>query len=411
MAETPIPLIVVSRSIVPVSVCDIWITIGNHSLPGHVVYLGIIAVLTLNGTQLSSNDVLPICTNEHKVGDRLELFAVDSSQQLIQLPAEVREIAPISIGQFQPPRWHSTNVEVLFMLGPTANNDGVLLDPEDKSVVAMWMTLDGIKIGLDYNRYIRPVVEMLQKPGEISNRCCGWAFALLSIPDAMHLGLTDQHANRITALAGHIRSVPRALYVWKKLRPMTQGNLRISDIVLEINGLPVARMADMHILTRLESAQLLVLRDRQEISVNLQTECIPSEVMGRVLFWAGAFLHETHDAVLEQITPEFEEIARREGISNIWQSVYVGSVKAGSPAAAGLVQSHWILEVEGNKVKSMDDMLDLIPNLRDQREYLRVKIIAVNGVMSVLSMRPDSRFWPPWILEWKDEQWVRTELE
>ena len=91
--------------------------------------------------------------------------------------------------------------------------------------------------------------------------------------------------------------------------------------------------------------------------------------------------------------------------------VYISSIVAGSPAYVGLMQSNWILEVDGHKVRTMDDMLHVISTLQDKREYLRVKMIANNGIMSVRSVRPDSKFWPAWILEWNDKQWVRTDLE
>jgi hypothetical protein len=52
-------------------------------------------------------------------------------------------------------------------------NDGLLIDPEDKSVVALWMTIEDAKIGLDYNRYIHPIIETLQKAKGNDNRCSG----------------------------------------------------------------------------------------------------------------------------------------------------------------------------------------------------------------------------------------------
>jgi pro-apoptotic serine protease NMA111 len=406
----PIPLIVVSRTLVPISICDIWITIGNRSLPGRVVYLGIVTVVTINGTLLRSADVLPISTNEYKVGDRLDLFSIDNAMQLVQLPTELREIAPIMSGPFNPPRWRIKNVEAMYILGAPASNDGFLIDPEEKSVVALWMTIDGIRIGLDYNRYIRPIIETLQNAKE-NDRCSGWIFGWMSLPNAIHLGLNDQRAAQMATLVSRIRSVHRAICISGKLRSVTQDNLKIGDIILEVNNLPVVRMADIHNLSQIESAQILVLRDRQEILVNLDTQCLPSEIMSRIMLWAGAFLHETHDSVLEQITPEFEEIAQREGMADIRQSVYISSIRPGSPASIGLLQSNWILEVHGHKVRTMDDMLHVNSTLHNEREYLRVKMIASNGVMSVRSVRLDSKFWPAWILEWKDNQWVCTELE
>jgi hypothetical protein len=412
VSAEPIPLVVVSRTIVPSSICDIWVTVGNHSLPGRVVYLGIIAVVTLNGTQLRGANVLPICANDFKVGERLDLFAIDKTLQLMQLQTDIREIAPTACGPFFPPRWRLKNVESLCVLG-LQGDDGFLLDPEDKSVVALWMNISGIKVGLHYNRYIRPIIEALQNSKENENRCCGWTFGWMALSDALQLGLSDQRASQIANLVTAIRSVPRPILITGKLRPpaLDKDNLRVGDIILEINGRPVFRMADIHILSQIKSAQILVLRNRQELLVNIDTQLLPSEILSRIISWAGTLLHETHDSVLEQITPEFEEIAKREGIDDISRSVYISSMYPGSPASLTLFAGHWILEVDGHKVMTMEDMIHVISTMQHDREYVPVKMIATNGVMNVRSVKPDPKFWPAWFLEWKDKEWVRTALE
>lgn len=410
ISADPIPLVVVSRTLVPTSICDIWITVGNHTLPGRVVYLGIVAVVTLNGTQLRGANLLPICANEFKVGERLDLFAIDKTLQLVQLQTEIREIAPTSCGPFFPPRWRLKNVESLCVLG-VSSDDGFLLDPEDKSVVALWMSIDGTKVGLHYDRYIRPIVEALQHAKENENRCCGWSFGWMALSDALQLGLNDQRASQIVTLVRAIRSVPRPILITGKLRPGVPHNLRIGDIILEINGHPVVRMADIHTLSQIGSAQILVLRDRQELMVNIDTQRLPAEILSRLISWAGALFHETHDSVLEQITPEFEEIAKREGIADISRSVYISSTFPGSPASLSLSSGNWILEVDDHKVMTMEDMVNVISTLQNDREYVRVIMIGSNGTMSVRSVTPDPKFWPAWYLEWKDKEWVRTELD
>lgn len=349
--------------------------------------------------------------NEYKVGDRLEIFALDKTLQLVQLMTEISEIAPIESGPFSPPRWRMKNIEAIYSLAFPKSDDGLLIEPYEKSVVALWIGIEGRKFGLDYNRYIRPIVEDLKNGKGGNNRCCGWVLGRLPLSDAIHLGLNSQRASQIVALSNVPRIVPSPIHVTGKLRPFREDNLRIGDIILEVNRLPVIRMADINNLCRLESSQILILRNRQEMLVNLDTVCLPSELMSRIIFWSGTFLHETHDSALEQITPEFEEISRREGITNIWQSVYIDSIVMGSPAFTRLPTSSWILEVDDYKVRTMDDMLHVISTLQNQREHLRVKTIGTHGNIGVRSIRPDHKFWPTWILERKDEQWVRTELE
>lgn len=149
------------------------------------------------------------------------------------------------------------------------------------------------------------------------------------------------------------------------------------------------------------------------MEATIHPQILPSAFTSRIVCWVGAVLHETHDSVLEQLTPEFLDVSKREGISDPKTSVYISSVISGSPALTRLQATHWILEVDENKVGTMDDMLKIISILKDrgEKEYVRVKTIENRGVTSLVSIRLDSKFWPAWILEWEGKQWVRTELE
>ena len=402
---------VISRLIVPASACDLWIIIGNRWVSGRVVYLGMVTVITINGNWDPEPNVFPIGTNEYKAGDQLELFALDTSDQLVQFASEIREIGPLLSPGFTPPRSRVTNVEVLYMSGSRTTNDGVLLDRDDKSILALWLTMDRSKVGLDYNRYVRPIVDALQNGAGNYNRSCGWQFSYMPVTDAVNLGLDEQRATDITDLVNRASVASRCFFVAAKLHPIREETLKLGDIILEINDKKVIRMADIHTLSGREPANVVVLRGREEISIRVETECLPSAMLSRIIFWAGAILHETHQPALEQITPEFEEIAKREGITNIWEAVYVSSTMLGSPAYIGIIQSTWILEVDGRPIRTMDDMLTVVQILKNQLQHVRVKMLSRNGNISVLSVRPGSKFWRPWLLEWKDMEWHRTELE
>lgn len=406
----PIPLVVISRSVVPASACDLWIIIGNRWVSSRVVYLGLVTVITINGTWDPEHNVFPIGTNEYKAGDQLELFALDSSDQLVQFSSEIREIGPLLSPTFMPPRSRATNVEVLYMSGSRTTNDGVLLDRDDKSVLALWLTVDRSKVGLDYNRYVRPIIEALQNRAGNHNRSCGWQFSFMPVTDAVNLGLDEERATDITDLGNRANVANRCFYVAAKLHPIREETLKLGDIILEVNGKKIIRMADIHTLSGSEAVQAVVLRGREQISLRVETECLPSALLSRIIFWAGAVLHETHQAALELTAPEFEVIAKREGITNIWDAVYVSGTMLGSPAYIGIIQSSWILEVDGRPVRTMDDMVTVVQILKNQLQHVRVKMLARNGNISVLSVRPGSKFWPPWMLEWKDMEWHRTEF-
>ena len=74
-------MIVTARATVPVSICDLRITIGDRNLPGRVIYLGVIVVITVDANLLPPSLTVPcISMKECKVSDEVELFALDERE-------------------------------------------------------------------------------------------------------------------------------------------------------------------------------------------------------------------------------------------------------------------------------------------------------------------------------------------
>ena len=198
-------MIVTSRASVPVAICDLRITIGNCNIPGRVLYLGIVVVITVEASLLpSAIPIPPVSTKQYKVGDEIEIFGLDDEHQLVRKRTQISAINGIVTRQCNPPRWRVANTEGISLLDCPYSNGGILIDPVDKSIVALWMTVgsqhsDGRnatwKTGLNYDYYIQPVIEALRAGDELQNRCCGWEFGHLQLASAMNLGLKEQRAN------------------------------------------------------------------------------------------------------------------------------------------------------------------------------------------------------------------------
>lgn len=412
----PFPMIVVSRDIVPASMCDLWIDICERTFTGRILYLGIVAVVTVDGNLLHPTLQVPsISAKDIKIGDDIEIFTLDGAQQLVQKRTRIKDIGGLAAHPISPPRFRVTNIEGAYVMDPVASAGGLLIDPEDKSVVALWISLNyGGNVGLSYNFYIRPIIESLKIGEPLQRRCCGWSLMQVNLLDTLQFQLKEDRAIRIATLAKESHSLPRPVCVAGALRPspQTDNNLKVGDIILEINDVPVSRMRDVHILSRTESAKVLVSRNGEDIVIDLRPYLLPSEFINRVILWAGVVLHQTHDPVLEQIRPEFFDVCQREEFTDPAKGVYISGSSLGSPAGTSLLASHWILEVDGFKVRSMDDMLEIIRKLKGKDdEYVRVKMIHRAGTVCISAVRLDSKFWPANLLEWKDGEWVRTELE
>jgi hypothetical protein len=417
-------MIVTSRAAVPVSVCDLRITIEYRNFTGHILYLGLVAVLTVDADLLPAISIPRMSTKTYKFGDDIELFGLDHVDQLIQKRTQINTIDVIPTRPFSPtPRWRISNTEGIFLPPDYPYSDGgILFDPADKSIIALWMNVGSQssegkdttwKAGLSYDYYIRPIIALLQAGEKPSNRCCGWEFEPRPLATAIDLGLGEAWASRITHIAKSIGAVPRPIFVTGNLRSRVPDDdeLEIGDVLLEINGKAVGRMADVRSLFDVDTANVRILRNGQVLAATIRAQALPSQCTSRLVCWAGAIVHQTHDSVLEQTTPEFVCVSKREGITNPGSAAYINFIMPGSPATRDLLPFRWILEINGQKVRTLDDMVDIVSNMKRGVEYVRVRVMDGKGIISIVSVRLDYKFWPSWMLERNSgEQWVRTEL-
>lgn len=410
-------MIVVSREIIPVSICDISIEICNRALPGTLIHLGLVAVVTVDRKLLHSELTAPKFSDKvFRIGDDIEDFSLDGANQLVQKSTKIKDMGLIGSVAAIPPSWRMRNVEGITFMDYLPSSGGVYIDPVDKSIVALSLpvNLSG-NWGINYNFYIRSIIERIKKGEPLKQRCCGWNFSQEKLSDCLNSGLKQERAIRLVRLAKAQNTLPRPISVFGPLRPQvttTSGEgLKIGDIIIEINDKPTIRMTDVHVLTEVESARVLISRNGEERLITLTTYEVQSEWTGRILWWSGAIFHRTHEAVLEQISPEFDVVSSVEGFPEPKEGVYMCSFFAGSPGSQ-MSNTSWVLEVDGSKVRTMDDMLDIVKRLKSKKngEYVRVKMLYRTGTISVSSVRLDTKFWPTYTLEQKDGKWLRTEL-
>jgi pro-apoptotic serine protease NMA111 len=411
-------MIIVSRDVIPVSICDISIEICNRTLPGTLIYLGLVAVVTVDKNLLHSNLTAPkISDKVFRIGDDIENFLLDGAYQLIQKDTKIKDIGGIANSATNPPRWRMLNIEVTFLMDYTPSLGGFHIDPIDKSVVALSMSVNQRgTYAINYNFYIRPIIGALKRSERIVQRYCGWSFSQESLSECLALGLKQERAIRMVQLAKAQNTLPRPVFVNGQLRPPSAGSdcegFQIGDIIIEIDDNPVIRMADIHVLTEVTSARILVSRNGEELLFTVPTYELQSEWTETMLCWAGAIFHRTHDPVLEQISPEFAAVSRIEEFPQPEKGVYICSYFRGS-SGSQIPMTNWVLEVDGRRVRSMEDMLEIVKTLkgREDGEYIRAKLLHRAGVTGIVTIRLDNKFWPAFTLEQKDGKWVRTELE
>ena len=407
-------MFITSRASVPTSISDISIIIGKRSLTARVLYYGQIVVLTVDSGRIPSGLYIPsISDKEYKVSDSVELLGLSDEHQLIQRRTEIGAISSI-VCERSYSFWRVINTEGYSLSDSPKTVGGILIDPENDSLIALWMEVgENSYWGLDYRYYILPIIESLRAGEEVKMWSSGLEFGYLLLAKTMDIGMPEHHAARIGDIAKDIGTGAQVVRVAYNLRHSSEG-LNVGDFILEVNGETVGRMADIRHLFYAETCDVLALRNREEIQIEARAKQVPSRGISKIICWAGALLQQTPASMLEQTTLEFLRALEREGITNPDDLVYISSVFEGSPSDSVLYPSCWILEIAEHKVRRLDDLVDIITSLKgkgENEEYIRVKLILAMGHISIVGLKPNPHFWPAWTLEQKNDKWTRTELE
>jgi S1-C subfamily serine protease len=173
--------------------------------------------------------------------------------------------------------------------------------------------------------------------------------------------------------------------------------LREGDLLLAIDGQPMNRFRDVELATRAGQVKVTVLRDGQELTVDVATAPLGGGDIDRLLQWAGAVLHAPHRAMSVQrgIPPE---------------GVFVAFFAYGSPATRyKLYAGRRIVEVDGRPTPDLDAFIAAVQG-RPDRSSVRLKTVTWNGSTEVITLKLDLHYWPTVELRRGSDGWTRHEL-
>jgi hypothetical protein len=397
---------------------DIRLTVCNKSFPGRVVYLGSFALVTFDRKLLPADVTVPTWDETPlKVRDEVRVVGLTSDQLLVMKDSTISGIGMnFNTRQCNPPRYRLLNTENINVLEAPSCWGGIIARKPvtslpTLSVSAFFMAVssqnrNGEDVcwtqGIDIQRYILPVVNKIlnatttPQPVEPPARDLGIEFADMTLSNVSTMGLSDTRFRGFVKAARKFRGNPRPLVVGTRLRPLPPGTdeettLKIADVVLEIEGKPIYRVSeltDLNIDSK-ETVEVIVLRDRREVNLTISTVSSWPSSGNTVAQFFGSILHSTHGAALEQISPTASLVPLDS------PGVYVGGVSYGSPALDNIRPTHWILEIDGTPVGSIEDVLALVKEKRwAQGDYVRVKQVSRKGITSLASIKVDERFWP-----------------
>ncbi len=351
-------LVLVDRSTVPGPFVSAKLVIGGQlEVPAQVLWVHPeheVAWLRYNPAHVGDTPLQSARFSTERVerGESLTFVWLDPKAGIQASKSTVEDLRVPTMGVPSPPRFQESGVE-LYRMADSKTEDGVLIDKKGR-VVALWagFTYDYGKKNQPWHAGLPIEVALATLDGIQAGtpvyRSLGLLLHTVTAVDAAARGVSQE---RLGALS-KVRPQPMVLEI-RRLMPGTDAaeKLQVGDILIGLNGAPLAWALDLEAAAAEGPVQLTVVRDKQELEVTLNPEPLGGAGPNRVVEWAGMSL----------IEPE-RDIYRWYGEQP--DGLYVARYHWGGPNhVAGIYASSMLVEVNGEKVDSIDRLLSVTEGL------------------------------------------------
>ena len=407
IVDTQRGLVVLDRNTVPVSLGDIHLTFGGTvEVPGKVVFvhpLHNLAVISYDPKAIGDTPVraATLSLKELQPGDDVWAVGLRDDLKLMSQKTQVASVDAVSFPLSSTLRFTDSNLEVVSLVNAPRDYDGVLANDKGE-VQALWSsfafesqrTLQQVNRGIPADLIAEMIGVVTQGRPLYSFEA---EFELLPLSSARKLGLPDSWVHKIE---DHDPERRQALSVNRPVAGSpAAAELQAGDLILAIDGKIVTRFREVEHAVQKSTVTVTLWRDGAEKTVNIRTVALNGNDLDRVLVWAGATLQAPHRAMAAQRGIEL-------------QGVFVAFFYYGSPATRyGLYAGRRITEVDGQPTRDLDAFISAVRGKAD-RSSVRLKTIAWNGQVDVITLKLDKRYWPAYELtRQSDGSWVRTALD
>jgi S1-C subfamily serine protease len=381
--------VVVDRNTVPESMGNARITFaGSVEVPATVAYvhpLHNLALLAYDPALVGTTPVLAaqLDTALFEPGEELRVVGLRPNSRLASQSARIAAVEPLLLPLSRSMRFRDSNLEVISLVNPPEDFDGVLLSGSGK-IRGLWSSFAfdaGNEVGQrNYGVAADIVEEMLAVvKGGSELRSLEAELGLIPLSLARNFGLPDSWAQQ---LAEHDPQRRQLLSVTRVVAGTPAADqLQVGDVMLAIDGEPVTRFREVERAVQKPEVTLTVLRNRTEQQVALPTVALSGRGVERAVVWAGALLQEP-----------YRQMAAQRGIQPY--GVYVAYQSFGSPASRyDLPAGARIVEVDGETTPDLDTFLRLVENKAD-RAAVRLTILGWNDARQVITLKLDEVYWP-----------------
>jgi len=404
--DTQRGLVITDRNTVPVSLGDVrLIFAGTLEVPGKVVYvhpLHNLAVIQYDPALIGATPVRAarLATQPLRAGERIAVLGLDGSGGPKARLSAIAEVDPLLLPLSRTVAFRDSNIMVATVLNPPEDVVGVLADAAGtvRGLWASFATDNGRELvqetrGIDAD-LIAETLDIVRR--DVPLHSLEAEFIPQTLASARDLGLSDAWVARIekdNPGQREVLNVARLVGGSDAARVLQTG-----DILLAVDGRVVTQYRAVERATAMhERVQVTVWRADGEHTLTVRTATLSGVDLERLVQWAGATLQPPHRAISAQ-----------RGLDP--SGVYVAYFAYGSPASHyGLVPGRRIIEVDGQPTPDIDAFLKVVA-ARADRSSLRIRTVAWNGAVEVITLKLDSHYWPTYELRRTNTGWERLSL-
>ncbi|KAK2922386.1 Peptidase S1C [Fusarium oxysporum f. sp. vasinfectum] len=403
--------IIISRTVVPNTLCDIEVTFaGSLSVPGTVKFhhpwyhYAII--------QYDTNLVHPPAESARlsreviSEGQRVFFLGCNGSDEIVHAFTSVTKVIPFEANPPDPPRTRPVNIDKIDVetrLGAECNT-GFLI-AEDASVQGLWITYE---IGEDRDGYptkeylgisshvIAPDTEKLSQGVDLSLRRLPVELRSVTIIDARAIGVSEEWIEKI-------QDDPADACMFKVER--TWGQLpcqfQKGDVLLSLDGNLVTKLSALDDTDGKELLDVVVSRKGQQITFKAHTILEDDFETTELISFDGLVVQKPHRTV-------------RQSIEKLPSEVYVTCTYRGSPANAYHVTAMaFITHIDSKPVTSLQPLTAMLSEI-SQDTHFKMDMVEYSGNPSFVTMKKNERFFP--LTVWSRDQseskgWKRITYE
>jgi S1-C subfamily serine protease len=340
-----------------------------------------------------------LATDAARAGDEVLVVGLKGDHRLASQATEVASIDAVAFPLSRTLRFRDSNLETIQLVNGPSDFDGVIGDGQGR-VLGLWSSfafdageaLEQTNKGVPAD-LVKEAVALARDEREL--RSLEAEFVQLPLASARRLGLSEEWARR---LEDHDPERRQVLQVVRTVASTpASGLLKPGDLLLSIGDKPLNRFREVERAAQVPVADVVVWRAGTTVELEVPTTELHGGSLHRLVSWAGALLQAPHRAM-----------AAQRGIPPT--GVFVAYYAFGSPATRyGLWAGRRIVEVDGRATPDLDSFLAEVAG-RPDRSPVRVKTVAWNGQVEVITLKLDNRYWPTYELNDGPGGWTRSPI-